>query len=206
MSAELTTQLLEKVFTNIHLTRMAGVPVINERLSVKAVDFQPWHDYSLGVLITPWFMNLIIVASEESEQRPAKVGSIATYSFPSGAYDFVTGFEDGIGHYQSCSLFSPMFEFEDQIAAELTAREALVALLDIENFDREAQLRNEQIEEFWQKDEDTADHSEFKTDTPNPTANFSSDDEMPTLSERAKEPSSRRDFLRGKIFQRADKP
>ena len=40
--------------------RMEGLDFVNPALSVEAVAFAPWQGHWLGVLITPWFMNLIL--------------------------------------------------------------------------------------------------------------------------------------------------
>jgi [NiFe] hydrogenase assembly HybE family chaperone len=187
---------LEPTFQMILEQRMEGVPVINDRLSVKAVDFQQWHSYQLGILITPWFMNLILLPEIETDVEQAQVGSKKTHVFPSGAYEFIMGFEDGLGLYLSCSLFSPMFEFEDQSTAELTAQEALSAIMNEENIDVESQGRDNEITQIWAGEKPEPD----KTDSL-----FSAQDEIEaeqrkTLSERIKEPTSRRDFLRAKVF------
>jgi [NiFe] hydrogenase assembly HybE family chaperone len=204
--------ILETTFLGIQQQRMQGVPVINERLSVKAIGFHEWNKHQLGVLITPWFMNLMLfpqTRNETGDRTHNKVGSTYTHIFPSGAYDFVVGYEEDIGYYQSCSLFSPMFEFEDQQATELTAKEVLAALMNEDNIDYASQSRDHEIEQIW------------KGEKPAPviTDGFSANGETqnsltitktePTgsqkpLSERVKEridePTSRRDFLRGKIF------
>ena len=43
-----TPSKLEKTFRDIQNTRMEGVPVINEKLSVKAIQFQAWDNHQLG--------------------------------------------------------------------------------------------------------------------------------------------------------------
>ena len=52
---------LEAVFRDIAATRMEGVPLLHASLQVQAVDFapEPEGDFALGVLVTPWFMNLM---------------------------------------------------------------------------------------------------------------------------------------------------
>lgn len=130
--------LLEHTFTEIQRTRMTGVPVVNAELSVNAGHFIEWQGYYLGVLITPWFMNLMLLpANEETRDdlNSRRVATKQTHSFPSGAYEFITGAEDAIGHFQSCSLFSPMFEFQDQQAAIETAAAVMAGLMDVDNFE-----------------------------------------------------------------------
>ena len=45
----------------IYAERMRDLPIVNPRLAVEAVGFEQWEDQDLGVLITPWFMNLVLL-------------------------------------------------------------------------------------------------------------------------------------------------
>jgi [NiFe] hydrogenase assembly HybE family chaperone len=120
---------LETVFRRIHRERMAGLPVLNPELDVEAVGFCRWGEYCLGVLVTPWFMNVMLLPGEGDAWQGISAGSVQVHHFPSGDYEFIVGEEAGIGCYQLCSLFSPMFEFSSQAAAVATAQAALDALL-----------------------------------------------------------------------------
>jgi [NiFe] hydrogenase assembly HybE family chaperone len=57
-------------------------------------------------------------------------GTKVKRQFPAGVFEFTAGAEEGLGPYQTCSLFSPVLEFESQEAALLTAEGALGAILD----------------------------------------------------------------------------
>jgi [NiFe] hydrogenase assembly HybE family chaperone len=190
---------LEATFRIIQTTRMEGVPVINNNLNVEAINFREWNDHKLGILITPWFMNLMLIPNGDTDSTP-KTGTIHQHVFPSGSYDFVAGFEEEVGHYLSCSLFSPMFEFENQEAAELTASEALKAIMNEENIDTSSQNPANKIEKMWSGEiptpEKTHDFDGSKIET-----KVEKKEPRRKLSERLKEPTSRRDFLRGKAFR-----
>jgi len=195
----ISIEKLEKTFRNIQISRMKGVPVINNELSVKAIHFQEWNDHLLGILITPWFMNLMLIPNGKTDAIP-KTGTVHQHVFPSGSYDFVAGFEEEVGHYLSCSLFSPMFEFESQESAELTANEAIKAIMNEDNIDNASQNPAQEIEKMWNG----------KIPPPEKTHNFDGSkietkvekkEPRRKLSERLKEPTSRRDFLRGKAFR-----
>ena len=137
---------LVATFSHIEQTRMQGVPVLNPALQVNADHFIPWQDYFLGVMITPWFMNLMLApATAETSQQFAelKLGKKQTHVFPSGPYEFIIGHEDELGFFQSCSLFSPMFDFADQTAALDTAAAVLQELMKVENLE-ELDAGNEQ--------------------------------------------------------------
>lgn len=127
--------VLEEAFRAVYEERMQGLPFINPALSVEAVDVQPWNGHWLGVLITPWFMNLMLLpnAAAWPALRP---GEKCEQSFPAGVFDFIAGREDTLGDYLACSLFSPMFEFDDQETARLTASAARAALFDATNLEQ----------------------------------------------------------------------
>ncbi|MDD2865549.1 MAG: [NiFe]-hydrogenase assembly chaperone HybE [Methylococcales bacterium] len=120
------TQLLENCFKQIQTQRMEGVPILNPKLHVQAVDFRLYQQAWLGILITPWFMNLLYLRDDELQ-----VGEKITHLFPAGNFEFVVGYENDLGFYQTCSLYSPMFDFEEQTVAVQTAQAALNGLLEI---------------------------------------------------------------------------
>jgi len=126
---------LEAAFRAIAAGRMRGLPFVNEALEVEAVGFAHWDGHWLGCLVTPWFMNLVLLPRDAAAWQSVPAGDKVAYRFPAGVYDFVAGREAAIGEYQACSLFSPMFEFADHDAARLTAQAALLALFDAANND-----------------------------------------------------------------------
>jgi [NiFe] hydrogenase assembly HybE family chaperone len=121
---------LEAAFRHIAQHRMAGVPILNPALSVEAVGFRPWDEHWLGVLVTPWFMNLWLMPRVVARWQPIAAGASRHYVFPAGVFEFIGGHEATIGDYQACSLFSPMYDFGDHATARDTARGALEALFD----------------------------------------------------------------------------
>lgn len=134
-TAEAVAAQFERVFTAIRDTRMQGVPILNDAMPVKAVGFREWGAYWLGVMVTPWFMNLVLVpragAGAEAAWPGMQVTDSQTHALPSGPYAFLLGEEEGLGRYQMCSLFSPMFEFENAEAVIATAEAVMVALFEV---------------------------------------------------------------------------
>jgi len=120
---------LEKCFNQILTSRMHGVPVINPALKVQALDFKQVNQEWLGILITPWFMNLLLLPNIDSEWPALSPGETIKRHFPYGDFEFTTAYEAQLGVYASCSLFSPMFEFAEQADALSAAQAALQALL-----------------------------------------------------------------------------
>ncbi|EIJ44035.1 (NiFe) hydrogenase assembly chaperone, HybE family [Beggiatoa alba B18LD] len=123
-------QALEKTFKAIQLQRMQGIPIVNPALQVEAINFQVWEKYCVGILITPWFMNLLVLPdSTEQLHYSPKSDEKITYHFPSGEYEFLVCYEESLGIYHSCSLFSPMFDFTTQEIAKQTAQQVLMLLM-----------------------------------------------------------------------------
>ena len=120
---------LEQAFERVHRGPMAGLPMLNPALRVQAVGFRPWQSCWLGVLITPWFMNLMLLPRIVSAWQPLADRDKRTLVFPAGAFEFIGGRDALVGDYQACSLFSPMFEFADQGGAQATAEAVLAGLL-----------------------------------------------------------------------------
>jgi [NiFe] hydrogenase assembly HybE family chaperone len=116
---------LETVFRDIAETRMSGLPILNPALTVAAVGFRHWHDGWYGVLITPWFMNLIVIPDQTAELAGLGSGTRRTRVLPSGEYAFLSGHEDALGTYWSASLVSPMSQFADMAGAVAVAEAVL---------------------------------------------------------------------------------
>jgi len=122
---------LERVFETVRATRMADVPMLNERLRVAALGFRDWQGVRVGALVTPWSINLVILPGAAPDAPPLarlRAGETRCWSFPSGSYEFHGHEEATLGTYQQCSLFSPVFEFETHEDACAAAQAALEAL------------------------------------------------------------------------------
>lgn len=125
---------LQLHFLNVS-EKMAELPIYNPELDVAVVGFRPYQQGELGVLVTPWCMNLIVLPDPENTNYPeCSVGTKQMLALPSGQYEFIWGAAENVGSYLSCSLFSPMFEFDSHKSAIETAEEVMKALFEAENF------------------------------------------------------------------------
>lgn len=129
-------------FRDIAATRMRGLPLVNPALQVETLGFarqRAGEDASpglLGVLITPWCMNLIWLADDPAA-APAD-GELLEHHFGGQRLSFIGARDEVFGPYQSCSLFSPMFEFADQQSARDTAAQVLALLRQAPSNERAA--------------------------------------------------------------------
>jgi [NiFe] hydrogenase assembly HybE family chaperone len=119
-------------YEHIGRTRMQGLPFLNPVLRVETVGFHPWQEFWLGVIVTPWMMNLMLLPRESEHWPTIERGDRLHYRFPAGDYDFIMAHDDALGEYMMCSLFSPMQQFGDHETARQTAEFALKALFESE--------------------------------------------------------------------------
>jgi len=157
--------------------RMRGLSFVNPAITVEAVGFAPWEGHWLGVMVTPWFMNLLLLPRDPAAWRRLPSGAKRRYAFPAGAYEFIGADDASIGDYQACSLFSPLLEFADHASARQVAMLARAALLDPAN----AEVPSMPVANL---------SPVAAEDVPRPIAQ---------LRERIATPISKRDFLRGRF-------
>ena len=81
------TRLLN-AYWRIGEERMQGLPIFNDKLKLEAVGFTDWNGRQLGVLITPWFMNLVLLPGAQDDWSGLKLGTTTTLDLPSGEYTF----------------------------------------------------------------------------------------------------------------------
>jgi len=130
-SLEQLTRQIEAVFRRIHTEQMQGIPLLNPHLEVACVGFQEYEGRSLGVLITPWMMNLILLPAEGEDWSALKLGEKQTHRLPANEFRFLVNEIEGIGQCQTHSLYSPMQEFANQDHA-LAAAESFLQTLMVE--------------------------------------------------------------------------
>lgn len=126
--ARIEAARIEAAFDAIAQTRMAGLPLCNPALGVAVRGWQKFGGHGLGVLVTPWCMNLLAFPTEAPDPRP-HVGASRPIALPSGSYPCLWMEEDSLGGFWSCSLFSPMAEFPDMATALATADAVIAEVL-----------------------------------------------------------------------------
>lgn len=132
------TATLEAAFERVLQQRMQGVALLNLALQVRAVGLTRRADgHWLGALVTPWFLNLVLLpptaGGEPGPPAPTppgwpREGQRRRQTFAAAELVFLGGWEEGIGAYQSCALFSDMRHFASPAEACEVAREVLAAL------------------------------------------------------------------------------
>ena len=132
MELEQSVAKLVAHFRWVNNERMQGLPIVNPALQVAAVDFREFDEHAVGVLVTPWFMNLVLLPGTQEWDAVAQ-GDVATISLPGGDIDFNVTHDDRLGTYLSAALFSSVADFPDQDVAEAIAKEIMCRLFEPEH-------------------------------------------------------------------------
>lgn len=127
------SERIAATYRNVLDQRMQGLPFVNPALAVEAVAFGPWEGRWLGVVVTPWSINLALAPYDPSAWQRVEKGGKRSYRFPAGNYEFIGATDEDLGELQLCSLFSPVLEFADHETARLVATLAREALFDTDN-------------------------------------------------------------------------
>jgi [NiFe] hydrogenase assembly HybE family chaperone len=125
---EQIAQQLEASFRQVQEERMQGIPLLNPHLEVQAIGFQVGEQGILGALITPWFLNLVLLPPGDAPLQGLPIGQRREVELPARRVPFRINHLDGIGPCLTHSLFSPVHCFHDQAAAVAAATAALAEL------------------------------------------------------------------------------
>lgn len=122
-------QTLIELFQRID-AGMRDIPIYNEKIAIEAIGFRPFGEGELlGVMLTPWFMNLIMLPIKPAPMDMAEIGRTVSIELPAGKRAFVTGGDEPIGLYQAHSLHSPVLNFTLPGQAQAEARRMLALLM-----------------------------------------------------------------------------
>ena len=135
---------LENAYSHVQNTHMLGLPIVNPALRVEAVGLREWDGLCVGVIVTPWCMNVFALSLPGGrELPPAQVGTTRAMDLPTGSYGLLTAHLPQVGHHLTGSLFSPMDAFASQEQAVAAARDALALMFDTDTDDKPAAAQPE---------------------------------------------------------------
>ena len=129
--SDLTTlaKEIEMTFQRIEQEQMQDIPLLNPALRVQSIGFQVYEGRALGIIITPWMMNLLMLPSEQDDWSELKLGDKTHHRLPANEFRFMVNEIDGIGICQTHSLYSPMHEFMNQDHAVAAAENFMQTLM-----------------------------------------------------------------------------
>jgi [NiFe] hydrogenase assembly HybE family chaperone len=104
---------------------MHDLPFVNAALGVEAIGFARYQGDWLGVVITPWFLNLLLVSGGGQLWGDIPAGERRYLSLPCGTLQFIADDDPDIGPYQYCPLIAPVTDLADMAQARIVAADAL---------------------------------------------------------------------------------
>lgn len=104
--------------------RMRSLAIYNHRLGVEAVGFRRLGDVLAGVIVTPWFLSVIVHGLAVPERGSVDV------ALPGGRFQLHAAHE-GVPHL-TLPLLSPVLELADREAARAVANECAKLVLQTE--------------------------------------------------------------------------
>jgi len=116
-------------FEHIYLKHVRGLPIVNAALAVEAIGFREHEGHEIGALITPWFMNLVLMPGTD-DWADKEQGDSVSVALPGGELDFTLSRDEGLGTYLTAVLFRTVVDFPSQEIARGIAAEVLARLLD----------------------------------------------------------------------------
>lgn len=119
-------------FEQVWADAMHDMPFVNPALRVEPVGFQRVEGDWLGVVVTPWFINLFLLPGGGALWRDLPTGEQRAVALPVGELEFIgdnPGAGAAVAAYQYCPLISPVQHIESQQAARVIARDALATVL-----------------------------------------------------------------------------
>ena len=113
---------LEARYGTILRERMQGLPIVNPRLRVEATAFREFEGGSLGILVTPWFMNLVYLRAD-ADWSDEPQGASHRLQLPARQIEFTVNRDDETGTFLSAVLFRTVRDFGDQqLALDIAAQ------------------------------------------------------------------------------------
>jgi [NiFe] hydrogenase assembly HybE family chaperone len=117
-------------FRQIGDEQMRDLPFYNPQLQVETIEFTELSDDDLiGVLITPWFMNLLVLPLDLTPVDARRYGESRLLALPGGKLQFRYSGDEDIGACWAHSLHSPMHQFATQAQARSEAHARLIRAL-----------------------------------------------------------------------------
>jgi len=128
---------VDTYFNEVYENSMSDLPIVNHKLDVAVISFsQLKPGRYLGVLVTPWFINMLFKLVDDTGEDlhktifTQKTGETVQLKFPAGQYEFIVNYDDALGYFYSCALVSDMHTLNSQEDALTLANECKSLLFD----------------------------------------------------------------------------
>jgi [NiFe] hydrogenase assembly HybE family chaperone len=121
-------EFLAAHYRTVWETRMRDLPFVNPALEVEVTPFRDCGGDWVGVVITPWFLNLLLLSGGGRLWGDIPAGERRYVDLPCGTLQFIADDDPDIGPYQYCPLIAPVSAVPDMDAARRAAADALQAV------------------------------------------------------------------------------
>lgn len=122
---------LEAHYRQVWQTRMQDLPFVNAALGIEAIGFARHEGDWLGVVITPWFLNLFLFSGGGQLWGDIPAGQRRYLNLPCGTLQFIADDDPDIGPYQYCPLIAPVSTVPDMASARKAAVDAMRAVISV---------------------------------------------------------------------------
>lgn len=121
-------EFLAAHYRTVWETRMRDLPFVNPALEVEVTPFRDCGGDWVGVVITPWFLNLLLLSGGGRLWGDIPAGERRYVDLPCGTLQFIADDDPDIGPYQYCPLIAPVSAVPDMDTARRAAADALQAV------------------------------------------------------------------------------
>jgi [NiFe] hydrogenase assembly HybE family chaperone len=119
---------LQRHYERVYHARMQGLPFVNPALAVATIGFRAHGDDQVGVLLTPWYMNLVVLPGDATGY--ATESACVEYALPGGVMEMTVHCADVPGRYLSALLYRDVTAIPDMTWARRLAEDILLQLFD----------------------------------------------------------------------------
>ena len=116
-------------FRQIRQERMQGLPFLNDALDVEAIGFRARGEHRLGVLVTPWFMNLVLLPGD-GQWDGYPLGNVVSLPLPGGPCEFTVNRDEVLGTFLTALLYREVGGIPDQPTARALAGDIIGQLCE----------------------------------------------------------------------------
>lgn len=118
------TEILEAHYRKVW-EGMRDLPFVNPALGISAIGFRKHEGDWVGVVVTPWFLNLFLISGGGQLWGDIPAGERRYVDLPCGTLQFIADDDPDFGPYQYCPLIAPVSNLPDMAAALAAAGDAV---------------------------------------------------------------------------------
>lgn len=108
---------------------MHDMPFVNPALQVESLGFVRHEGDWLGVVVTPWFLNLFLLFGGGRLWHDISAGERRYVDLPCGRMQFMADDDPALGPTQYCPLVAPVSTLADAAVARQVALDAMQAVM-----------------------------------------------------------------------------